>query len=427
MRFRSYLVFSVLFVIGASIAGWSLYRRTSAEREFKSQVAQAVISAREIAAMPRATKSDILIGNGTIFSELLQESGLDPVEVATAIDSARPVFNFRRVREGNHVTVTRAADGRLTSICYEVDRDHELWITRVGDKFTSEVRDIPSTVKVEALAAELHGSLFETVMEIGEQPELAIRLAEIFAYDLDFYTDPRPGDSFRLVVERRVYPNGQSAYGRIFSAEYVNSGHPYSAVFFENAAGNGGYYTAEGKSLQKAFLRSPLKFAARISSHFTRSRFHPILKIYRPHLGTDYAAPTGTPVQSIASGRVVVSAYKGGGGNTVEVKHSNGYVSYYMHLSRRMVRIGQKVEQGQRIGLVGSTGLATGPHLDFRLRRNGQFVNFERMHLPPAHPVAKKDWDAFVATREKWLPMMSAAAIANPAASPVVAQTAGGN
>lgn len=426
MRFRSSLVLVALVLIGAAIATSSIYTRKSAEREFSKQVSEASINIPQNP-ISREKKSDLVVSSGTSFSELLQEADLDPAEIARAIDAARPVFNFRRLREGNHVTVNRSADGHLESICYAVDADHELWITRSGDDYIGEVRDVPSTVKVEAVAAELHGSLFETIMEMGERPELAIRLAEIFAYDLDFYTDPQPGDTFRMVLERREYQNGQpSSYGRILSAEYVNAGHAYTAVLFGDPSGQAGYYTAEGKSLQKAFLRSPLKFAARISSHYSRNRFHPVLKIYRPHLGTDYAAPTGTPVQSIATGKVIFSGRNGGGGNVVEVRHSNGYVSYYMHLSRRSVNVGQKVQQGQRIGLVGMTGLATGPHLDFRLRRNGQFVNFERMHLPPAHPVARKDWDAFVATRDKWIPMMSAAAISNRNA-PLAAEVSPGN
>ena len=149
-----------------------------------------------------------------------------------------------------------------------------------------------------------------------------------------------------------------------------------------------------------------MKFAARISSHFSRSRFHPVLKIYRPHLGTDYAAATGTPVQAIASGRVVSAGWSGGGGNAVRLSHSNSYESYYMHLSRILVHAGQHVQQGQRIGLVGMTGLATGPHLDFRLRQRGAFVNFERLKLPPSFPVPPSQMAAFTTERDQWMARM---------------------
>jgi murein DD-endopeptidase MepM/ murein hydrolase activator NlpD len=160
--------------------------------------------------------------------------------------------------------------------------------------------------------------------------------------------------------------------------------------------------------MKKAFLHSPLKFAAVITSHFSEHRFHPILKEYRPHLGIDYAAPSGTPVQTIGDGRVIFAGMKGGAGNLIEVQHSNGYTTYYMHLSRVLVHSGQRVEQGQRIGLVGMTGLATGPHLDFRIQRGKDFLNFERLPLPPSDPVSKRDWSEFAAARDQALALMPA-------------------
>jgi murein DD-endopeptidase MepM/ murein hydrolase activator NlpD len=226
---------------------------------------------------------------------------------------------------------------------------------------------------------------------------------------LDFYTDPRPGDTFRVVVEKKMLSNGEmSSYGRILAAEYVNGNRPYRAVLFHDPSGAPAYYTPEGKSMKKAFLHSPLKFAAVITSHFSQNRFHPILKQYRPHLGIDYAAPSGTPVQTIGDGRVIFAGPKGGAGNLIEVQHSNGYTTYYMHLSRVLVRSGQRVEQGERIGLVGMTGLATGPHLDFRIQRGKDFLNFERLPLPPSDPVSKRDWNDFVGMRDVAMAQMPA-------------------
>jgi len=179
----------------------------------------------------------------------------------------------------------------------------------------------------------------------------------------------------------------------------------YRAVLFHDPSGIAAYYTPDGKSMKKAFLHSPLKFAAPITSHFSAARFHPILKEYRPHLGIDYGAPAGTPVQTIGDGRVIFAGPKGGAGNLIEIQHSNGYDTYYMHLSRILVHTGQRVEQGERIGLVGMTGLATGPHLDFRIERHGEFLNFERLPLPPSEPVAKNDWNEFAAARDRALPL----------------------
>ncbi|MGH6630966.1 MAG: peptidoglycan DD-metalloendopeptidase family protein, partial [Burkholderiales bacterium] len=221
----------------------------------------------------------------------------------------------------------------------------------------------------------------------------------------DFYTDPQPGDTFSVVIERKT-ARGEWRYGKILAAEYNNTGNPYQAVLFRDPAGQAAYYAPDGKSLKKAFLRSPLKFAAPVTSHFSRSRFHPILKRYRPHMGTDYAAPRGTPVQAIGEGRVTAAGQMGGGGNAVRLRHSNGYETMYMHLSRILVGRGASVHQGQVIGLVGATGLATGPHLDFRITQHGQYRNFESLRLPPAEPVAKHDWKEFAAERDRWLAML---------------------
>ena len=341
------------------------------------------------------------------FQVFLQGLGFAPQDAARLISSAQSVFDFRHVRAGNRITVGRSILGDLQEVRYRIDADRVLNIAPQGRDFRSEIQTIPSQTKTVGVTGEIRGSLFNAVTDAGEKPELAMRLADIFGWDLDFYTDPRPGDTFRVVVEKKMLANGElSSYGRILAAEYVNGNHPYRAVLFHGPNGLPAYYTPDGKSMKKAFLHSPLKFAAVITSHFSEHRFHPILKEYRPHLGIDYAAPTGTPVQTIGDGRVIFAGMKGGAGNLIEVQHSNGYTTYYMHLSRVLVRQGQRVEQGQRIGLVGMTGLATGPHLDFRIQRGKQFLNFERLPLPPSDPVSKRDWSQFAAARDQALALM---------------------
>ena len=340
---------------------------------------------------------------------MLQGFGIDPLTAARLVASAQPVFDMRHLRAGNQISVGRSILGELREVRYRIDTDRVLTISPQGEDFHSEIHTIPSETQVAGVSGQVHGSLFEAVIDAGEKPELAMRLADIFGWDLDFYTDPRPGDTFRVVVEKKVFSNGESAsYGRILAAEYNNEGRAYRAILFRDPLGHPAYYTPDGKSMKKAFLHSPLKFAAPITSHFSTHRFHPILKEYRPHLGIDYGAPTGTPVQTIGDGRVIFAGPKGGSGNLIEVQHSNGYTTYYMHLSRILVRNGQRVEQGERIGLVGMTGLATGPHLDFRIQRHGEFLNFERLPLPPSDPVAKGDWTEFTALRDQALAQMPA-------------------
>ena len=396
-------------LLGAGAAGAAFAKRTAAERQLaaETRVIAQQNDAAQLAWENRDQPVEALVRNGTTWSELLQEMEFDPQTVYSVTEAARPVFNLRALRPGNKLTAVRSRAGELRSVTYRIDPERELVVKKDAQAFHAEIKTTPGTVRTVAVHGTVAGSLFDSVIAAGEKPDLAVRLAEIFAWDMDFNTDTQAGDVFRLVVEKKEYSDGSPAtYGRILAAEYDNVGHPYQAVLFHEPNGAPAYYSSDGKSLQKAFLRSPLRFAARVSSHFSTHRYHPILKIARPHLGTDYAAPVGTPVQTIADGRVVFAGRKGGDGNLVRIAHSRGYETYYLHLSRVLVRNGQAVHQGQRIGLVGATGLATGPHLDFRVRQNGRFVNFERLKLPPANPVAKSEWAAFVAERDKWMGLL---------------------
>ena len=421
------LVWGTVAILATSVVAASFYIRFSAERDFADQVRLAQAQAEKIQAEV-VLYSERAIPRGLPFNIFLQGFGIDPLTTARLVASVQPVFDLRQIRAGNHLAIGRSVLGELRAIRYQIDADRLLWVEPRGRELHVEIQTVPSTTETSGVAGEIHGSLFESVTDAGEKPELAMRLADIFAYDLDFYTDPRPGDTFRVVVEKKKLSTGQIAsYGRILVAEYKNEGRLFRAVLFHDAAGHEAYFTPDGKSMKKAFLHSPLKFAASVTSHFSAHRFHPILKVYRAHLGTDYAAPVGTPVQSIGEGRVAFAGRKGGAGNLVEVQHSNGYETYYMHLSRLLVRSGQRVAQGQRIGLVGMTGLATGPHLDFRIERRGQFLNFERIALPYAEPIARRDLAEFAAKRDhavSLLPDLRAILAQNSAQAPAPSSTA---
>jgi murein DD-endopeptidase MepM/ murein hydrolase activator NlpD len=243
----------------------------------------------------------------------------------------------------------------------------------------------------------------------GEEDQLALDLAEIFAWDVDFHTELQRGDSFRVAVEKLTLDGRFCRYGRILSAEFTRGTRLLRAVWFEGSQASAGYYTPEGTPLRKAFLRSPLKFS-RISSGFTRSRFHPILHTSRPHLGVDYAAPVGTAVRAAGDGVVVQAGWMGGYGKAVRIRHANGYETLYGHLSRFQVARGTRVAQGQVIGAVGRTGLATGPHLDYRMLRNGVFINPLKLQSPPAEPVPARERPAFELARDERLALLGAAA-----------------
>ncbi len=398
---------AVLLVAGIVVDGYAIHKYLSAAKETQRQTELAKAEgARLRAEWVRPTAKQM--PSGANFAGMLLQFGLSAAEAADATAAAQHAFNLRQVRAGNTVTVGRSVEGSLREIDYKIDAERVLHIVPQAPGFAAEVRDIPVRSEVAIVSGKLEDSLFNAVEEAGESAEVAMRLAQIFGYDLDFYTDPRRGDTFRVVLEKRKYANGETAgYGKILAAEYSNGGRKYQALLFHDPEGRPAYYTADGKSLQKAFLRSPLKFGAPVTSHFSQSRFHPILKTYRPHLGTDYGAPVGTPVQTIGSGRVVFAGRKGGDGNMVHIVHSNGYETMYLHLSKMFVHAGEHVEMGKTIGLVGMTGLATGPHLDFRIMQKGQFKNFERLGLPPSDPVSKKNWAEFAGVREEWLPVLN--------------------
>jgi len=399
-------VLGIISVATVLLAGHIVHQRREIDKTFQTEVALARAEAERIRAQIIVPVTQRL-PKGQNFAGALQRFGLSPMEAAGATAAAQQAFNLRQLRAGNNVVVGRSIVGELREIDYKIDADRMLHIVPASPGFCAEVRNIDTHVDVESVGGELDDSLFNAVEDTGESADVAMRLAQIFGYDLDFYTDPRKGDTFRLVIEKKKYRNGELAgYGRILAAEYVNRGKRYQALLFHDDQGHPAYYTAEGKSLQKAFLRSPLKFAAPVTSHFSKARFHPILKTTRPHLGTDYGAPIGTPVQTIGNGRVTFAGRKGGDGNMVKVAHAQGYETMYLHLSRIFVHLGERVEIGKTIGLVGMTGLATGPHLDFRIEKNGQFLNFERLGLPPSEPVSKQNMPQFAKVREQWLPAL---------------------
>jgi murein DD-endopeptidase MepM/ murein hydrolase activator NlpD len=389
-----------------------LQRQTQLAREDAARV-------REQTVLPTEKR----VPAGQNFVAALQNFGLSPEDAASASAAAQHAFNLRQVRAGNTVTVNRSVDGDLREIDYKIDADRMLKIFPAQRGFSAEIKEIPSKLEVTVVTGQIDDSLFNAVAQAGESAELAMHLAQIFGYDLDFYTDPRRGDTFRVVLEKKKYSRGQFAgYGKILAAEYSNGGKKYHALLFHDELGRPAYYNADGKSLQKVFLRSPLKFSAPVTSHFSRARFHPILKTVRAHMGTDYGAPVGTPVQTIGTGRVVFAGRKGGEGNMVQIAHPNGYETMYLHLSRMYVRNGERVEIGKTIGLVGSTGLSTGPHLDFRILQRGQYKNFEKLGLPPSDPITKKNLPEFSAIREKWLPLLKNPSLLQVSISTAAAQ-----
>lgn len=262
-----------------------------------------------------------------------------------------------------------------------------------------------ATIQLARTAAgSIHHNLYDSCVEAGLPADLVMELADLFAYDIDFNTDIRDGDRFAVRFNQAVQEGRRVHAGPILAAEMTVDGHSYQAFYYELPDGYRDYFDSEGRSLRKLFLKAPLSYR-RISSTFTYRRYHPILKIYRPHLGIDYAAPTGTPVSALGDGKVIFKGRKGGFGKYIVLSHGSHYKTTYGHLSRyaKGLRVGSRVRQGDVIGYVGSTGLATGPHLDFRFYKNGKPINFLKTRFPHARSVPKKLLAHFNATKQRYL------------------------
>jgi murein DD-endopeptidase MepM/ murein hydrolase activator NlpD len=353
-----------------------------------------------------------VVPNGTTVAGMLGKHVLPDSELAALVDAVASSFDVRKLRAGNLYRLDRLFDGRIRSFEYEIDPARALRASRrEGDiaLFDAEVVELPKTttrVVVEGAVDAAAPSISESIERAGERLDLALAMAEIFSGEIDFNSGLQPGDTYRLVVEKSVREDGVFVgYGPVQAAEFVNDGRTLTALRFALADGKAGYFDREGRSLRRFFLKSPLKFEPRITSRFSRSRVHPVLRYARAHNGVDYGAPSGAPVVAVSSGTVTLAGWTGGGGRTVRVKHSSGYESEYMHLSAIApgLRPGTRVGQGELIGNVGSTGLATGPHLHYGLRRDGRYVNpiTEHQNLPPGEPVPAVLKAAFDAERDR--------------------------
>jgi murein DD-endopeptidase MepM/ murein hydrolase activator NlpD len=347
---------------------------------------------------------------GTTMASLLRANQLAESEVAELVARASAVFDLRRVRVDQPYRLARALDGALRWFEYEIDADRLLKIARAPEdpapEFVAEILPIEKTARTVTVRGAIGpgaDSLVAAMDQARETIDLSLALAGIFASDVDFNTDLQRGDRFELVVEKLYRDKDQFAgYGPILAAELHNDGRRLRALRFTPAGGSPGYFDEGGRSLRKFFLRSPLKFEPVITSGFSGSRLHPVLHQFRAHQGVDYRAPTGAPVVAVSTGAVVFAGFSGGSGRMVHLRHANGFESQYLHLSSIAVRTGARVSQGDLIGRVGATGLATGPHLHYALKRNGVNVNPVAVHraMPPGEPIPAGDVPRFTDARD---------------------------
>jgi len=315
---------------------------------------------------------------------IFERHNLGKNELASIYKTSKDIYNLSRLSVGKVYAFQIDKEMKnIVGMRYSIDDNTFLNVTKEDEGYNAEKVNVEYTRKVGSLYINVNGSLSNSMPNSNkEYLKMALDLSNIFAWDIDFTNDIRDGDTLKVLVEELWTGEVFRGFGNVLAAEFINNETRHTAYRFEYN-GYTDYYDENGKSLRKTLMKSPLKFKY-ISSRFTKRRFHPKLRIYRPHLGVDYAADTGTPVSAAGSGTVVFAGYKGQNGRMVKLKHRNGYETYYGHLSRipKKIKKYAKVSQGDIIGYVGSTGLATGPHLDYRIKKNGRYMNPLKLDLP---------------------------------------------
>ena len=349
------------------------------------------------------------IGKGDSLATALRGQGIKPGTVHLIATEMRKVFDFRRSRPGDEYRLAQDPDGRVLDFRYSQSPEESFYLAWEGSRYVVTKESAELRPQVAKIAGIVDSSFYGAVLALGEQSALASEFARILAWDIDFSRNVHPGDEFSILYERlyRRNADGEDVYvrpGRVLAGRYAGKAGDHTIVLFEDHLGHAAYFRPDGSSVERAFLAAPLEYS-RISSRFTGSRRHPILKITRPHPGIDYAAPIGTPIWAVSDGVVEYRARAGGSGNLIRIRHIGGYTSHYAHLSKfaEGLKVGDKVTQKQIIGYVGSTGLSTGPHVCFRVKKDGRYVDPMKIPSPAGEPVAAQKIEQFAAVRDERL------------------------
>jgi murein DD-endopeptidase MepM/ murein hydrolase activator NlpD len=351
----------------------------------------------------------------TTIAHLFENHMIQGADTPVLVTSIASAIDVRKLRAGQPYSIDRLLDGRVRRFEYEIDADKRLSVERASfegsPRFIATVERIPKQTTVVTIEGEINrdtNSLSAAIDKAGERIEVALGLADVFSGEIDFNSDLQPGDHFRVLIERHTREGKLSGYGAILAAEFLNDNRTLKAIRFTPEGGSPAFFDENGRSLKRFFLKSPLKFEPRITSRFSTSRQHPILGYARAHNGVDYYAPAGAPVGSVAPGVVTLAGWTNGGGRTVKVRHPNGYETEYLHLSAISVKAGARIGQGELVGRVGMTGLATGVHLHYGLKKNGSYVNpvVEHRNMPPGDPVPETFMNVFTTERDRYLALL---------------------
>ncbi|MBI4991968.1 MAG: peptidoglycan DD-metalloendopeptidase family protein [Candidatus Harrisonbacteria bacterium] len=355
---------------------------------------------------PKITvKKEILAG--TTFSVLAKEVGMATSTTSAILGSAKEVYDLAKIVAGKEIAlVYNGENGNLEELIYEIDKEEKLIVknaSTTAEAWQAEKVPIEYMIEIDRARGTIESSLYETILDQGLDERLALALAEMFAWQIDFAAQIQKGDSFKVIYEKK-YRDGQYDHpGKIIAAEFINNGESFRGFYFTGAETKEGYYDKEGNSLQKVFLKAPLQYKY-ISSGYSYKRFNPILKTFTRHRGIDYAAPQGTPAVSVGDGTVVQAGWNGYYGISIKVRHNETYSTVYGHFMSlaKGIRVGTKVKQGQVVGYVGSTGLSTGPHLHYEMHKFGSLINPFTEKVPAGEPVKEADQPAFQEVLNKY-------------------------
>lgn len=357
----------------------------------------------EQAAAPRSTDwFSVTVAAGNTLSVLFSQAGLSSSSMHSVLASSKEAQRFTRLKVGQVIEFKTDEHGELEAMRSRISDLETIVAERSGDKFVFKKDAIKPEVSTGFAQGTIDSSLFLTAQRAGLSHNLTMQMANIFGYDIDFAREIRKGDTFEVLFEELHVGDKRVGTNNILAARFVNKGKTFTAVRYTDKQGHSSYYRADGTSMRKAFIRTPVEFA-RISSRFNPNRRHPVLNKIRAHRGVDYAASTGTPIMATGDGRIVHLGRKGGYGNTIVVKHGQKYQTLYAHLSRYAngLKVGSNVSQGQTIGYVGMTGLATGPHLHYEFLINGTHVDPLGIKLPVSDPIPQGERTAFMAVSNK--------------------------
>lgn len=347
-------------------------------------------------------KREGVIKRGEFFSTILNDMGISQQEIYDISEMSKPIFDVKKIQIGKsyHAYFTKDTLPRLAYWVYEKDNLSTV-IFQLIDSTHVKILDKEITTRQRYIEVAIQNSLWVDTQNAGATPLLAMKLSDIYAWSIDFF-GLQKGDKFTALYDEIVCEDKIMDVGNVYYAVFQHNDKEYQSFYFEEEGTSNRYWNEKGESMRKSFLKAPLKYS-RISSGFSYARRHPITRVVRPHTGVDYAAPKGTPVMSIGDGVVIEKGYKGGGGNTVKIRHNSIYTTAYLHLSKygAGIKVGTRVSQGQIIGYVGSTGASTGPHLDFRVWKSGTPINPLKMDSPPAEPISKEHIAQYEAQKSK--------------------------